>query len=465
MLTFQDFQKAAQDGLSIPDFLRRAISEHESSPAYREAQTARLYYTGDNPTISARKHVIYDELGRGYEDIWTPNNKLKSQVFRAAVMQRVSYLMSNGVTFKEAGTKNRLGTARRPFDTQAAVAYREAMIGGVSYSYFNHDHVEVFPFEHYCPLLDEMTGSARAGVYRWRLADDKPMTVYLFEEDGYTVFSENRNSGNLEIVKKKRPYRLTSVKSSAMEELFAGEPYPAFPIIPLKLNDQGTPLLHGKQETIDGLDLARSNGLNNTDMDTLYWLFEGLEGMNNFDIVRAVFDLRRIHGLATPPTDGTAHITPHTAQAPYEGTQATIAELKEQLYSDLMMFNPESVVARSDTATAIRAAYELLNVDTNVFEIEQLQPYMLQILELAGIKGETVTFTRDTITNVQESMQTLMMLAPYVDAQYIRERGMRLLGDIDKIQEVSARMAAEETQRIETRQTQEETEASDNDGL
>lgn len=441
-------EEAKKSENTLIDFIRRAIAEHEQSPEYAEARNARRYYEGDNTTIAGHKHLIYDEMGNKYEDIWTPNHKLASGFFTMAVNQRQSFLLANGVSFNDDATKDRLGTAQKPFDTQISLAMTEALIGGVSWTFFNEDHCEIFEREGFKPFPDEDDGAIKAGLRVWRLADDKPRVVYLFEMDGYTIFKEDRETRELSIYKPFRRYRLRSVRSAVMEEIFDGEPYPAFPIIPLYANRRGTSLLHGKQATIDALDTGRSTQVNNVDSNLLYFLFEGFEGMGGFDIVKAISDLRKLHGLATPPADDNARITPHTVEAPFEGTRTTIEEIKEQLNFDFSVFNPQSVISSSDTATAIRAAYELLNVATNVFEVQQLQPYVLQILELAGIKDEKPTFKRDAITNVQEQMQTLLMLAPYVDEQYIREAGMTLLGDIDKIEEVSSRMEADALARL-----------------
>lgn len=451
--TLQKYQKEATTPEKAADFIRRAIAAHQQSAAYQEARTSRNYYYGANETITQRQNLIYDEYGKAYKDIWTPNNKLKSHWYHNAIDQRTSYLLAaDGVTFAKPDTKKKLGTVKRRFDTQIFIAASEAYIGGTSYSFFNNDHIEVFDFESYAEILDETDGNMSMGIHYWRLADDTPQIVYLFEMDGYTVFREDTDgrltiepdkSGNA-----KRPYRQTVTRSAVSEEIAPGAPYPGFPIVPLSCNRRRTPLLTGNRETIDALDIARSASVNHSDSDMAYWLFEGFGGMNDFDVVKAIADLRRIHGLVTPPAGSDARITPHTVQAPFEGLHTTIEEIKRQLNADFSAFDPQLISASGNaTATEIRAAYEPLNVATNVFELEHLTPYVSQILELAEI-DDTFAFKRDAITNRMEEMQTLIMLAPYLDTEYVREAGMTILGDADRVEEVARRMDADAAARL-----------------
>lgn len=446
--TLQRYQREAGTPEKAADFIKRAIVAHQQSEAYQDAQTARKYYNGQNVTITERQNLLYDAFGKAYKDVWTPNNKLKSRFFRNAVDQRVSYLLAaDGVSFANPETKKKLSTPKARFDTQVFIAASEAFIGGTSYSFFNHNHIDVFPFENFAAIPDEDDGSMKMGIRYWRLADDTPLITHLFEMDGYSVFREDAG-GQLVLSAPKRPYRQQVTSSAMSEEIAPGAPYPGFPIVPLSCNRIGTSLLNGCRDTIDALDIARSTSVNHVDSDIVYWLFEGYGGMNDFDIVKAIADLRRCHGLATQAMGQSgAHITPHTVQAPFEGLNITIEEIKRQLNSDFSVFDPQLITASSDTATAIRAAYEPLNVSTNVFEFECLTPYISQILELAEIEDE-FSFKRDAVTNKQEEMQTLLLLAPYVDAEYIREMGMAILGDADRFDEVSRRMDAEAAARL-----------------
>lgn len=437
-MTYQQFQAEATTPEKTAEFIRYAIRAHEDSEAYKEAVTARRYYDGENVTVSERRNLIYDEKGNAYKDIWSPNHKLKSHFFEAAVNQRVSFLLASGIVFGNPETKDKLSIPGKSIDTQTFIAAQEAYIGGKSYSFFNHDHIEVFSRETYVEIPNARDGAMKAGIRYWRYADDTPLNAYLFEEDGYSVYEENDNK-ELILTTPKRAYRQRIVKSELTAEVVDGEPYPFLPIVPLAINRRGTSLLHGNRETIDALDIMRSVGVNRAVTNTVIWLFEGLQGMSDVDIATCIANAIRCHGIATPPIETGARVHPEVIQQPFEGTSVMIEEVKKQLNEDFCIMNPQQIVAGSDTATAIRAAYEPLNVATNVFELVHLDSYLAQILTLAGIK-DTFSFKRDAQTNRQEEMQTLNMLAPYVDDQYIRESGMTILGDVDKIEEVSRRV-------------------------
>ena len=114
------------------DFVLQAIREHKSSTAYRLAADAQLYYEGENPTISRYEKIIYDLQGRAHRDMYTANHKIKSQFFQFVVDQENNYLLGNGVTFKDSGTKKKLGSKAATFDNQISLAAEYALVGGVS---------------------------------------------------------------------------------------------------------------------------------------------------------------------------------------------------------------------------------------------------------------------------------------------------------------------------------------------
>ena len=105
------------------------------------------------------------------------------------------------------------------------------------------------------------------------------------------------------------------------------------------------------------------------------------------------------------------------------------------------------MTAGDQTATAIKASYVPLDLKTDRFE-RQVTMFIQGILALAGIDDEP-TYTRNKIINTQEEMQTLLMLAPYVDDEYITTKGLTILGDADLVEEVLDRRAAESLRRFD----------------
>lgn len=430
------------------DFVRAAINEHKGSNLYRTAVEAELYYDGENPTINRYEKIIYDMQGKAHRDMWTANHKIASQFYGFVVDQEISYLLANGVAFGEKRTKERLGAN---FDENICDLAQFARIGGVSFGFWNVDHVDMFKVTEFVPMWDEENGALMAGVRFWQLTDNKPLRATLYEPDGYTEYRWIDGEG--EIYQDKRPYKLKVRQSEATgAEIYDGENYPTFPIVPLFNNRKMKSSLNGKRNTLDALDLARSGMVNNVSEGALiYWVLKDYNGMDDVD--DAEFK-RRLLSLGVVHVDGEGDATPHTVEAPFDGTSATIDMLLRQLYDDFQAFNSEAVTASNQSATAIKASY--IPLDLKVDKIErQVTRFIKGILALAGIEDEP-TYTRNQLINKQEETQSLLMAAQYYDSEYILKKLLTINGDIDQFDEISKRIMAEEMNRYAMIATDEE---------
>ena len=155
MKTYNDLMKLGSEN-DRRVFMGVVIQEHQSSPAFKTAVIAEQYYRHLNPTIMAAQKFIHDALGRTVPDIYSANNKIPSRYYFYFVTQAVQYLLGNGVSFGEQGTKERLG---KSFDHAVQNAVTRAINGGVSFGFWNNDHLEVFPFAgtadpSFAPLYD-----------------------------------------------------------------------------------------------------------------------------------------------------------------------------------------------------------------------------------------------------------------------------------------------------------------------
>ena len=233
MKTYQDLLDCGEDEKRRTAFLLGAINDHKASGQYKTALAAQKYYDGENPTINEYEKILYDMQGKAHLDMYTANHKIASRFFGFAVDQLVNYLLGNGVTFSKGTDKKRLG---RDFDQKVSLATEYAAVGGVSFGFFNLDHLEIFSVTEFVPLYDEENGALRAGVRWWQLAPDKPLRCTLYELDGYTEYAKARGR-DLEILREKRAYIL-HVTEREMDgtKIYTGENYPAFPIVPLKNN-------------------------------------------------------------------------------------------------------------------------------------------------------------------------------------------------------------------------------------
>lgn len=452
--TFQDFLAVGEDEKNKIAFVMAAISEHKSSIAYRTALDAEAYYEGQNPTIERYEKILYDLQGKAHADMWTANHKIASSFFRIAVDQETGYLLGNGVTFTNKETKDKLGTQELPFDQQITRAGRQAIIGGVSFGFWNNDHVEVYTIKEFIPLVDEENGSIKAGIRFWQLADDKPLRATLFEMDGYTDYIRP-NGKDVEILRPKRAYKIyrtgSQVDIAKGEAIYQFENYPGFPIVPLMNNDNMKSELCGKRNTIDALDLASSNMVNNVDEGSLiYWVINNASGMDDLDDVKFLEHLR-LTKVAHTEDGSTAE--PHTIEAPYVATTTAIEVLTKRLYTDFQVFDSSAVTAGNQSATAIRASYVPLDLKCDKFEY-QVTKFINGILALAGIADEP-SYTRNQIINKQEEMQTLLMAAQYLDDEYLVTKIVTILGDPDAAEEIMKRKASEEIDMIQDEQPDE----------
>lgn len=295
------------------------------------AVDAESYYDGLNPTINRYEKILYDMQGRAHKDMWTANHKLASRFFGMAVDQEVSYLLGNGVTFADETTSKKLCA---DFDQEVMGAARAAKICGVSFGFWDLTHLRVFSLLEFVPLYDEENGALKAGIRFWQVASDKPLRASLYEQDGFTEYFQPKNK-DMEVLQEKRSYKLVVRAAEIGEtEIFDGGNYPDFPIVPLKNNRHCLSEIAGKRNTIDALDLASSNMINNVDEGNLiYWVISNCGGMDDIDDAKFIERLKTMHVAHTNGDDG-AKAEAHTIEAPFEGTNSTIDMLKKKLYED-----------------------------------------------------------------------------------------------------------------------------------
>lgn len=443
--TYQDFLAEGQGEKERIAFILSAINEHKSSDLYKMAVDAEMYYAGENPAINRYEKVIYDYMGKAHVDMWTANHKIASSFFGFAVDQQNSYLLGNGITFSNPQTKDRLGTKSSPFDEQVQLAGQYALIAGISFGFWNLDHIDVFPITEFVPLYDEENGSLSAGIRFWQIDDKKPLRATLYEIDGYTDYIKY-NGEDMNIMNPKRQYKQkVSHSEISGTEIFDGGNYPGFPIVPFKNNENCKSLICGKRNTIDALDLACSNMVNNVDEGNLiYWVLTNAAGMDDLEEQKFIDRIKTMH-VANLDNDG--DVQPHTIEAPFEGTQATIDMLYKKLYMDFQCFDASAVSAGNQTATAINATYVPMDLKTDKYE-HQVTKFINAIQELADT-DDTPTYTRNKLINKQEEVQTVLLGAQYLTDEYITKKILTILGDIDMVDQILKEKAAETLDRFD----------------
>lgn len=445
MLTYQDLQQLPDTDAARMDFARRVINEHKTSPIYQTAIVAEKYDKHQNVTIMEFQKVLFDFSGRKVPDMWSANYKMASRFFNRFITQENQYLLGNGVTWQQENTKARLG---KDFDEKLQKLGRYALVGAVSFGFFNYDHLECFPVTEFAPIYDEENGALMAGVRFWQVDPTKPLRATLYEIDGYTDYIWNRKKTEPRdaVLHDKRPYILKTRTSEADGmEIYDGENYPTFPIVPLWGNPNKQSEIVGLREQIDCYDLIKSGYANNVDEgNIIYWTLQNAGGMDDVDLAQFVQKLRTVHAATT---DDNATVESHTVDTPYQSREALLERLRSDLYEDAMALDTKNIASGATTATQIKAAYEPLNSKADQYEY-CVREFLADILTLAGVEDEP-TFTRSVIVNNQEELQLVVQSAQYLDEEYITRKVLNLLGDGDQAEEVIKRVQANEMARYD----------------
>ena len=443
MKTCQDWLKVAESNeMERMAFIRQLINEHKNSAVYKEAIDAENYFAGQNTTIKRYEKIIFNAANQAMPDYFSANHKVATRFFYRDVMQAVSTLLGNGITWKNGSGEAALGS---DFDRKIIKAGRNAQVGGVCFGFYNNGKVEIYKVTEFAPLYDEEDGALKAGVRFWQVDAKKPLRATMFELDGYSEYQWDKDHAEGMVRAKMRPYIIVKQVSEAFgDEIYEYRNYPTFPIVPCWSNERKQSELIPIKATIDAFDLIDAGYCNQVDDASLvYWTITNAGGMDDTDLVQFLDKMRKLHAAQT---DGDQTVTPTTVDVPYASREALLDRLEKQLYKDAMALNTYDLANGAVTATQIEAAYEPLNEKLDSFEAE-ISDFIARLLVVAGVDDEP-TYTRSIIVNKTEEITTVVNSALYLDDEYITEKIMTLLGDKDKLEDVLDKQAAESVKRM-----------------
>lgn len=443
MHTYQDLLEVGENEVNRMEFVREVISTHKSSDLYKTAKIADDYDKKRNTTIVNYQKLLYDVTGRAVPDNISANYKITSGFFNRFTTQQVQFLLGNGVTWENEATKTKLG---EDFDKKLQTIAKASLGAGVAFGFFNLDHLEVFNALEYAPLYDEENGALMAGVRFWQVDAQKPLRATLYEVDGYTDYMWEDGKG--EILHDKQKYILKT-QTTAVDgtEIYDGENYPTFPIVPLWANPHRQSELVGIREQIDAYDLIKSGFCNTIDEASfIYWTINNAGGMDEIDLADFVQRLKTVHAANVEDTGATAQA--NTLEAPHEGREALLDRLAKDMYADYMALNIDEIKGGANTATQIRAAYEPMNNKADQFEY-CIVDFINGILQVAGLEDKP-TFTRSYLINTQEEIATVLQASQYLSEDYVTRKILTLLGDADKADEIMKTLDEESMERFGT---------------
>lgn len=440
MKTYQDFLEVAEKSdRERMEFVLSAINNHKDSDLYKQAVIAKEYDAHRNVTIANFQKLLYTLNGKVIPDNYSPNYKLRSNFFASFITQETQYLLGNGVTLKKEENKAKLGAG---FDTRLQDAAHDALVGGVSYGFWNLDHLEVFDVTEFVPLLDEENGALRSGIRFWQVCTSKPLRATLFEPDGFTQYIR-RSGEEMMILEPKRGYVAVEATSEIDgTELLAYQNYPGFPIIPMYGNRAKQSELVGQREAIDCYDLIKSGFANTVDdASVIYWTISNAGGMDEIDMARFKESMRRI-GVGLVDDDG-AKAEAHTITIPVEAREALLSRISDDLYRDFQMLDVTKLQGGQKTATEINAAYQSMDNKVDQFEYCVID-FLQALFKIVGIEDEP-SFTRSKVTNQLEQTQMVLLAANYLDDETILNKLPWLTQE--EVAEILKRKAAEDIER------------------
>ena len=431
-------------------FVRDVINDHKSSDLYKGAWTSNEYANQRNIEAVRREKVYRDIAGRLKVNDFVPCHRMRTNIYNTVAVSFNSFLLGNGLSLSDKKQKEKLG---RKFDTVLLKAGYAAITQTVSYIFWNKDHAELFTNLVFAPLMDETTSSLRAGVRWWQIANDKPLRATLYEEDGYTEYVWNLNKDGQvnidgEVLHEKVSYKYNTDKAPIDSEytITNQQNYPSFPIIPLWSNSQHINTFDGLKPTTDQID-ELTNALNDDLTETqLYWMIQGADGMDKTDLAQFLRDMRELKIIN--PAEG-QNVQPYTVTMPTADRQNEIARLKHQVYEDFQVIDINEIKGGAITATQIKAAYEPMNHKADDFEMCVLDCLYNLFQLIPGLEDEEPTFTRSLVINQSELIQSLVQAAQFINApEYLTEKILSIIGDIDKTEEVIAEQKELEGQRF-----------------
>ena len=431
MKTYQDFEQAKSEN-RVVDFITNAINEYRSSEDYGIAIEADEYEAERNTTIMRYIKWLYTMQGSRVVDFTSSNNRIASNFFHRLTTQRCAYSLGNGVSF--TGAKDEMVDGRRvnvdktkdilgkDFDTVLYDAGHYARIHKISYLFWNLDHVDLFKMTEFLPLFDEYDGSLKAGFRFWSLDWSKrPVTVVVYEMDGYTKYRTKEGSHGLDIAEyePKRAYKQQIAHNEVDPDEIIGESnYSYLPIVPFWGSKHHQSDLVGMKAKIDAYDLVKSGFANDLqECAEIYWIVSNAMGENDESLAKFRDRIKLNHIVAADTQN--SPITPYTQEIPVTARATLLASLREQIYEDYGGLDVHTVAAGA-TNDHIDAAYQPMDEEADDFEYQVIKA-IRGILNIIGVDDMPI-FNRNRVSNQKEQTEMVLMAANYIDEETILKK-------------------------------------------
>lgn len=446
MLTYQDLLECGNDEKKRADFLLQAIKEHEESEKFKIGRLAGEFYSGNDPIIEKIKKVIYDLKGIAHKDYFSADSKLKTSYYQIFAMQTVSYSFGNGVAFDNEKIKKKLGSS---FDADINDWATYAVNDGEAYAYVTENKITPMSIGSdktkpiFVPLEDVETGAVKAGFKYWRLDDDKPLRIMLYEPEGYTEYKQPYGE-ELTATSGRKPYKGTVTEFEVFDDVVNAETVEGIPIVKLSFFNGQSYIANKVNMLTEYNALLSKLSSNSRENDLVYWIIKNCGGMDDIDDNEFLMKIIQAH---VAHLDEGQEAEPKQLIAPHEGILAALETLRKQLFFDFAAIDFERMSGGNITTYEIKQAYANKDLYADRFEMNFARA-MEQVLKLMGYEGETYRLTRSKLIDVNGESQVILSEAPYFGEETTTKRLCEVHGMIDSFPDIQAKKLAEMQERI-----------------
>lgn len=355
------------------------------------------------------------------------------------------------MSFDNPEIKKKLGGSQFDYKLQRLLAY--AACDGESYGYVDDTGVTQMCFacklegrEPYCiPLYDEDDGVLRAAIRYWRLTNESPLRITLYEEDGVTEYKEqvddqNNPTGIIEVMKPKSSYKGKVVKNDIEGEYKQEGKNPSkLPVVPMGFIC-GQSSIEGNIALLHAYNVILSDMANGVDMNTTYWKVKNADGMDRRDDNALLYDIFKTHVIHTP--EGVEVDKDEVSMRTSE-YQQVLAVIEAVLYDKFQAVRVSNISAAAKTTVEIKAAYENLNLKCDEVE-KYVSAFIRGCLEVIGEDpNEPFHFKRPNNINQAEFVQLILAALPVIGDDVALKQILESLGMIDEYEKIKEQREAE----------------------
>ena len=385
----------------LPSFIQKTVSDWQSSQEYATIIRNEKYNAGMNPSLNAAKWKRV-ALDTGGVLNLKPQHKITSHLFKTIVEKREHRVLNNPIAFNNGVDMG------QNFQHTAKDLLHDALIGGVSWAFWEVDSVKQFKSTEFIPILDDDNGNITKGIRMSQLAPDRPIIYEFFELDGMTSFRQNKQGGKIEQVSKIMPYRYSERRWGNERQITNAQNYNVLPIVPMYVNREKTSFLSQPVKSkIDAYDMMFTFYTDEfLKSNFIYFIMSGVGGTLE-ELVEVRNAAMQLGLIKIDGRDST--IDAKTLEPPHEAFDRIMDRLEDGVYQDSMTFNPAKIAGSANIATAIMAGQKPEEISSGGTE-GHVRKCIEGILAIRGIESEVIITPTEIIDDKSKTEMVSMMV-------------------------------------------------------